>query len=323
MPLPLADAPAQIDRSAPSPLVRTSLEIPAIEPRVLELRVFELPALLRLAHLSSLDAPAVAVVWSLCFASAARIQLPAWVPLLLGLGTWSVYVADRLLDAHRALAAGYAGDLRERHFFHWRHRRLLIPLAFLAGALAAAIIFSQMPPAFRARNAVLAVAALFYFSGVHLPDSLRRIPASNRLPAFRVPFFQSKELLVGVLFTAGCAAPTFMRLQKISAASLVSLLFLIAYFACLAWLNCAAIDCWEAGRASHVVIRAIPLACVGALAGLVCAVAHLQVVPALAAGAASALLLGVLDRTRHRLTPLGLRCAADIVLLTPLLCLLR
>ena len=38
-----------------------------------------------------------------------------------------------------------------------------------------------------------------------------------------------------------------------------------------------------------------------------------------AAGAASALLLALLDRLRNRLTPVALRAAADLVLLTPLL----
>lgn len=285
--------------------------------------MLELPAPLRLAHLASLDAPAVAVVWSLCFASAARIQLPGWVPLLLALGTWSVYVADRLLDARLALVSGRVRHLRERHFFHWRHRRLLIPLASLAGVFAATIIFSQMPAALRARDSVLAVAALFYFSGVHLPGTRRRIPIPRRWLPFTWAPFQTKEFFVGVLFTAGCAAPTLTRLQGISAASLAPLLFLIAYFACLAWLNCVAIDCWESERRSRVLAHAIPLVCIGVVAGLICAVAHLQVAPALTAGAASALLLGVLDRMRHRLTPLSLRCAADFVLLTPLLCLLR
>jgi hypothetical protein len=42
-----------------------------------------------------------------------------------------------------------------------------------------------------------------------------------------------------------------------------------------------------------------------------------------ASGAASALLLALLDRLRGRLTPLALRAAADLVLLTPLPFLLR
>jgi hypothetical protein len=307
MPLSLADSSAQIDRPAQS--------TPHAAP-------LELPAFLRLGHLASLDAPAVAVVWSLSFASAARIQLPGWVPLLLALGTWSVYVADRLLDAHRAFTSDRARHLRERHLFHWRHRRLLIPMAASAALAAATIIFSEMPAALREHNSVLALAALVYFSGVHLPGARRRIPSPLRSIRLRWAPFPSKEFLVGVLFTAGCAAPTLTRLQGAFTASQVALLFLIVYFACLAWLNCSAIDCWESNRTEQAGVHAILLGCVGLLAGLVCVAARPQIVLALAAGAASAFLLGLLDRTRRRMTPLTLRCAADLVLLTPVVCLL-
>ena len=42
-----------------------------------------------------------------------------------------------------------------------------------------------------------------------------------------------------------------------------------------------------------------------------------------AAGAASALMLALLDLVRNRLTPLALRVSADLVLLTPLTLLIR
>src|SRR5580692_6919217 len=122
--------------------------------------IFEAPAPLRFWHLASLDAPTVAVVWSLGFAWAAGIHLPAWVPALLALGTWTAYICDRILDAHGALRKGNVQSLRERHFFHWRHRNVLAPLALLAGSIAAAIIFSYMPVGIRERNSVLAVATL-------------------------------------------------------------------------------------------------------------------------------------------------------------------
>ena len=76
------------------------------------------PAVLRLWHLTSLDAPTVAVVWTLAFARATGVQLPTWVPLLIALGTWTVYVGDRLLDARSGLRSCSFNRLRERHFFH-------------------------------------------------------------------------------------------------------------------------------------------------------------------------------------------------------------
>lgn len=50
---------------------------------------------------------------------------------------------------------------------------------------------------------------------------------------------------------------------------------------------------------------------------------HTRFLLLLLAGAASALLLALLDRLRSRITPLALRAGADLVLLTPLLLLLR
>lgn len=66
-------------------------------------RIFDAWAPVKLWHLSSLDAPTVAVVWSLGFGWAAGVRLPFWVPVLIALGTWAVYIGDRLLDARSAL----------------------------------------------------------------------------------------------------------------------------------------------------------------------------------------------------------------------------
>ncbi|MEI4861391.1 hypothetical protein Q8G41_27770, partial [Klebsiella pneumoniae] len=52
----------------------------------------QIPRILTLWHLASLDAPTVAVVWALSFAWAAGVHLTPWTPLLLASGTWSVYV---------------------------------------------------------------------------------------------------------------------------------------------------------------------------------------------------------------------------------------
>ena len=263
---------------------------------------------LHLWHLASLDAPTVAVVWALAFAWAAHVGLPAWVPALLALGTFAVYVADRLLDVRSALRRRNLAPLRPRHRFHWRHRRLLAPLAGSAALAAAALIAALMPPPLRERNSVLAAAALVYFSRVHLP---RR--AAPRFPLI------SKELLVGLLFAAGCAAPTLLRLP---AAQMSALLPAALFFAALAGLNCHAIDRWEAPSPGRI----LPLAFALAAAGLVLAAIVLPAQPRLAAllfsGALAAALLALLDCLRSRLAPLTLRASADLVLLTPLALLL-
>lgn len=274
------------------------------------------PTPLRLWHLASLDAPTVAVAWSLGFAWAARVRLPVWFPLLLALGTWAVYIADRLLDVRSALRSGNLRRLHERHFFHWRHRRTLAPLAFAAACAAAAIIFALMPVGILERNSVLGFAALAYFSGIHTP----RRPLSWLRPIL------SKEFLVGLLFTAGCAIPLLsgLRAKPQPGAPLWPLFGAIAFYAVLAWLNCHAIECWESGVPTARIFPAATLLC---LAGLFLAALFAAPRPRLAAlivaGAAAALLLALLDSLRGRLTPLALRAAADLVLLTPFVLLAR
>lgn len=270
---------------------------------------------MRLWHLASLDAPTVAVAWALAFAWAVGVRLPAWVPVMLALGTWTVYVGDRLLDAHSGLRSGALHRLRERHYFHWRHRRVLIGLAVVTAVVTAAIILALMPAPIRTRNSMLGLAALAYFSGVH---------SRRNAPAWLAPLL-SKEFLVGTLFTAGCALPTLtrMRLAGATATELGVLLAPVAVFAALAWLNCHAIERWESASRARIFsgggwLAILSLLLAAAFASLQPRVAALFVVAAL-----SALLLGLLDRLRPRLTPLALRAAADLVLLTPFLVVLR
>jgi hypothetical protein len=101
------------------------------------------------------------------------------------------------------------------------------------------------------------------------------------------------------------------------------LLIAVAAFAALAWLNCYAIDRWESSVESTL-RRAIPFriemlagAC-GLLSATLC-VSNPRSSALLACATISALLLAQLDRLRNRLTPVTLRAAADLVLLTPLL----
>ncbi|HEV2485202.1 MAG TPA: hypothetical protein VGT08_06695 [Terracidiphilus sp.] len=274
------------------------------------IRIFDAPTPLRLWHLASLDAPSVALVWSLAFAWVARVRLPLWVPALLALAVWAVYVADRLLDARAGLRA--TNCLRDRHLFHWRHRRVLLPLAIAAASAAAWIIFNLMPLGARERNSLLAAASLVYFTRVH---------TGRKVSPLLSPIL-SKELLVGLLFTAGCALPAWSRAALPHHALLWPPLIPAVFFALLAWLNCHAIDRWEASPDPTSQLPIFSQASLIALAGLLLA-AILSVQPRttalLIAGAAAALLIALLDSLRSRLTPIALRTAADLVLLTPLL----
>ena len=299
-------------------MATTSLAQPAIQSQTgvpTPLRPWHLASLW---HLTSLDAPTVAVTWTLAFAAAFQIHLPIWLPITLALATWSAYIADRLLDAHRAhlpstgIAATCSLSLRPRHHFHWKHRRLFIPLALAAGLSALTLVLINMPLAARERNSVLAAAALAYFTSVHNPW---RLPS----PTFRLRL--PKELLVALIFTLACAIPTLTRISPRIPIHRPQLLIAILAFIALAWLNCQAIETWESTPPARNPIfpLATTLTASTALVSTIFLIEHQAPMAALlAAAATSAALLALLDRRRHRLTPTTLRAAADLVLLTPL-----
>ena len=272
---------------------------------------FEAPAPLRLWHLTSLDAPTVAVLWTLAFAWSAHLRLPPWLPAVIGLAAWSFYIADRLLDARAACS-----PLRPRHHFHWRHRRVFLPLAVLAGAAALALVLRYMPLAARTRNTAIAAAAMLYFTSVHVPQRawqrIRRIP------------HPPKELIVGLLFTVVCALPTWTRMETTRASLLLPALIFIA----LAWLNCHAIEVWESAsplQRTSIASTAATLAAAALISAAIATTHWPRTAALLGTAAISAILLLILDRQRdrqrHRLAPTTLRAAADLVLLAPALLL--
>ena len=242
----------------------------------------------------------------MAFAWVADIHLDPWFLLLLACGTWTVYVGDRLLDAYRAISSSNLHGLRERHYFHWRHRHVLLPIACASAAVAAALVMLRMPLAVRDHNAVLAAAALAYFSGVH---SRARFPEWLRKLA-------SKEVLVGFLFTAGCVAPTLSRLHSPDWPFFACLPLFVA----LAWVNCSAIENWESHSGqTGLLLRASFLGIAGLAACEAFALSDPRASALACCAGASALLLSLLDRSRDRFSPVTMRAFADLVLLTPLL----
>lgn len=277
-------------------------------------QVWHGPAVLHYWHLASFDAPSVAVVWAAAFAWTAHLHLPPWILPLLGLIVWAIYIGDRLLDAHAGLRDPAVHLLQERHFFHWRHRRILLASALAAFGLATWIIFRFVP--FRALkpDSLLALATLAYFSGVH---------ARRRLPGFLdriASALLSREFLVGLIFTAGCALPAWTQISR--HAPVAFPWFPLLFFVALAWLNVYAITQWESENETRP-HRVWHLASFFALACLFSALFLAGTQPRAAtlciAGAGSLLLLAGLDLHRTRFTSLALRALADLVLLTPLL----
>jgi hypothetical protein len=254
-------------------------------------------------HLASLDAPTVAVAWGWAFAWAAQIRLAGWPLALLGLVVWAVYVGDRLLDAREGR------ELRERHHFHWRHRRVLTALAVAAGVAAAAIVRWRVPLIALPQDSAVALATLAYFSGVH---GRLRLPAGVARLAALVGW---RECLVGALFAAGCVLPAWS--VDPMAFPLRLLVLPAGYFAAVAWLNVRAITCWESGRRLGRVTWT--LAAIGIVLGLGLATVQPRAAALIAAAAMSAALTGWLDARRERLAPVTLRAAVDLILLTPLM----
>ena len=294
-------------------------------------------------HLTSLDAPTVAVCWCLALARVTHVHLPLWVPVALGLGTWSIYLGDRLMDAKRALA-----PLRQRHWFHWKHRQILLPAAILSLAVALALVLHRMPPTIRNRDALLALAAAVYFFAIHsrsaaadpmeslhfanddaasAPAAHPAAPAANPAftsqvpPALRIRHLRqlfTKETFVGLIFALVCAAPAATR----AVGGYAVLVAPVAACFLLAWLNCWLIERWDAGYSGGY-LRQFALAAAASLAALLAFFGHTDTAGwFLLSMAASALLLAWLEHHRLRLGTLVLRAAADLVLLTPLFLLL-
>jgi uncharacterized membrane protein len=275
---------------------------------------WDAPAVLRLWHLGSLDAPTVAFTWAWAFAWASHVVLPLWILLALGLVVWAIYIGDRLLDAQRNRGSRYDHDLQERHYFHWRYRRMLIPLAAISAAAALWLVSSHMSGAAIGKDSFVAAATLAYFSGVH---TRRGAPGVATRLAKRIV---SREFVVGAIFSAGCVLPvvTVEGARHLDRPLAPVLIPAGLFFAVLAWLNVRAIGDWESLAISNRVQKA---AWVLGGCGLVLAIGLVSISPRIAAlclsGTASALLLALLDRSRRRLTPLALRIAADAALLIP------
>jgi hypothetical protein len=284
-------------------------------------RTVDAPLPIALWHMASLDAPTVAVLWTLGFACAAGVHLSLWVPVLVGLVTWAVYIGDRLLDARSALAGMQPGRMRHRHRFHWRHRRIFASLAVASALAALVIVVVYVPVAARARGAALGLATVAYFSGVHA----RRIPGSRLgwLPTpgkilERLPFNQiGNELLVAAIFTCGCVMPAWPRAALLPA-PLWPLMLAAGFFLLLVWLNYHAIGRWEASApANHISPAGFVLALIGLALGASLRGSHPAAALLVASGAGSAFLLAILNRNRCRLTALALRSAADLALVLP------
>jgi hypothetical protein len=256
-------------------------------------------------HLLSLDAPTVAALWSWFFVRAMHLRLSLIQALLLPLGTWLLYVADRILDG---LRHPHGELLRERHHFHARHRTAFLGAASFLAVLWIWFILTRMrPEAFRA-DSWIGLFALLYLLAVHC--------GTPGLP---------KELAVGILFAAATAVPAWSRLSAGSPVGKEQLAPAILFFALLCWINCVGIDKWEGGNRHHAMTRwaglhlrlIVTMIAFFSLAAALLAPSRGLMAVYLAALLSSGLLFALDVRSSH-LSPMHLRIAADAALLTPL-----
>lgn len=275
-------------------------------------------------HLLSLDAPCVAALWAWSIARALRITLPASPLLILFLGTWLLYVADRILDG---LDPGNSFRLRDRHFFYIRHRTAIIRAAIPVAGLLIWLVLLHMQTRARRADALLFVLAAAYFALVH-----------QRGRAIEGWF--PKELLVAVIAAAAIAAPAWSRLAPGDFEAAAVLGLLAALFAFLCWLNCVAIEKWERplelqlgaltrithqttrwGQRNLRLVSALIAIAAAAAAGVLFGTAQPVAAELFLAGTASAFLLAALDAAYpdSRISAFHFRIAADAALLTPVL----
>jgi hypothetical protein len=273
-------------------------------------------------HLLSLDAPAIAAVWAFTFARAFQVHLPWYSYATLALGTWCVYVADRLLDGWLPKPAA---TLRERHRFYARHRKIFAAVLLAALLTLAYFLLLRVAVSVRREDLLLGAVGVLYFALIHAAP-LRR-PRAHRT-------WLPKELAVGVLFASAVAAPECVHLHGQAAWMLLA----VTCFAGLCCWNCVAIQTWEDaeteaarhGEFVHPLTRwlgARLFACGLALSLLAASLflaapnAAFRVLPASAL--CSGILFLLLHRGIARLHARTLRVAVDLALLTPLIFLVR
>lgn len=271
---------------------------------------------LALWHLLSLDAPTIAVLWTWFIASASHIHLPITATLAMATAVWTLYAADRLLDAQSATPS----DLEARHHFHHRYRT-----AFLAGILLASLALAVLLPRIPAEAIhlylILGGLVFGYFILIHVPlNHSADTKAAPRLP---------KEIVVGICFAAAVFIPTIARHPDLRPTLLPSALL----FSALCSLNCLFIYAWEHDPPDPIAhpVHAITRLALNHLPAIAIAIAitgtalaildHRTPWPIPFANALAAILLLLLHHRRHRITPVHLRAAADLALATPILLL--
>jgi hypothetical protein len=258
----------------------------------------------------SLDAPAVVLLWQGLLARAASVDLGAPEIVVLGCSVWLAYAADRWIEGWRLDPA------RIRTHRHRFSQRLRWPLAAAWGAVLSldlAVSLRGLAPGELRAGFLLLVPVVAYLLSHQLV---------HRASRWRAP----KEICVALLLAGGAAVFVASRPQ----AHLRAMAVPLCIFALLCLANCALISVWENevdrshgqtslalqfGRGAAV-SRVLPW-----LVSALCAAAFLcageSARPAAACGAASGVLLGLVDLVERRIGRTLARVLADVAVMTP------
>ncbi len=263
-------------------------------------------------NLLSLDAPIVAVAWLHVFAKTWRLGYhPWWAYLLLGMITWVIYVADRLLDV--SMSGPSRDTIGARHDFHNRHRRAFQIAATGVSVIAVVMLVTLMPLAIYTHLMTGAVLVAGFFG-----LSMLSAQQPDELPLV-------KNILAGTTFAFGVAVTAHVYRNDFDLTALISSREFLC-FAVLCLLNISAIDLWRhAARSHQEEIRAsdelalmLPLALLAA-AAVFCAIHDLYARPFYYAILSGTALLYALNRMRADLCRERLRALADMAMLVPVL----
>jgi hypothetical protein len=289
-------------------------------------------------NLLSLDAPLVAVAWMWMFARFwyVKYQDPAVYWILGGL-VWVIYVIDRIRDTEKGKK-----NLRERHRFHWKHRKILITLVVLV-TLASAVGFVLGVPiamlwdwprgiefgssdlgfsgylmAFSQAVLTHGCVVLFFAVGFFLVGKKAESENDPRFP----DSFLFKNSMAALTFSFGTAMGAHFYTFRGPLEMVFSYETLAFAFLCLMNLN--AIDLWEREEERNEdfemrdYLLTLPLLVLGFVSLLAASFWHEYREPFYYSMLLASAALLALDHFRARFTARILRVLADVALLLPL-----
>jgi hypothetical protein len=262
-------------------------------------------------NLIGLDAPIVAVCWQAMFAKIAGVDLPWLIHLILGLSTWCIYLADRIIDVIRYPQHASTS----RHRFTQHHIRKLIALLIIGSICNLFLIIKFLPQNLLISGVItLGLVAMYY---------LIRLTSLKNIITI-VP----REVMCGMLFALGCAIAPHAY-STIPWSHTPSLIIPVITFGMVCSASCILISIWEkeaddaAGDLSIVTTHskfihyiATSLTC---LAVISISLAYFFYWQAFLAVALSAILLRLTLHYEDRISPIHLRVLADTVFISPLL----